>query len=215
MWYPVMLNMQGKRCLVAGGGAVAERKTAGLLDAAADVRVVGPALSPKLREWAAAGAIRACERPVEAADLDEADFVFAATDRPETNRWIAEHARARGIPANVASDGESGDFLTPAVVRRGDLVLAVSATGAGPALSSRIAKELEARYGAEYEGIARLLRTVRGEVKSAVEDAAERRRLLRAAVSDEALELWRRFAAGEEEPDAASLLRHLERISET
>jgi precorrin-2 dehydrogenase/sirohydrochlorin ferrochelatase len=213
MWYPVMLKMRDKRCLVAGGGPVAERKTAGLLDAGADVSVVGPRLTVKLREWAASGAIRAAERSVEASDLDGAEFVFAATDRPEVNRWIAAEAGARGIPVNLADDGENGDFLTPAVVRRGDLVLAVSASGAGPALSARIAKELGDRYGPEYAHVVNVLRALRKEIKANVSDPRERKRLLGAAVCDEVIERWLRIARGEEEADSAGLLRILERIA--
>lgn len=188
--YPIVLNVEGRRVFIAGGGAVAERKAAGLLDAGADVRVAAPSLTPRLLEWAAQGKIRAEEREAVPDDLAGACLVFAATDKPDANRRIAEAAKRLGIPANVADDGEAGDFMTPAVVRRGDLIFAVSASGAGPALSARLARELAERYGPEYGRLTEVLRSVRRAVKAAVADPEERKRLLVAAVTDEAIRQW-------------------------
>ncbi|MBB6672292.1 bifunctional precorrin-2 dehydrogenase/sirohydrochlorin ferrochelatase [Cohnella nanjingensis] len=210
-YYPVMLRIEGKRCVVFGGGAVAERKAAGLLEAGAAVTVVSPTLTPLLETWAADGKIAADRRLGAADDLDGAALAFAATDRPEANRRLAEEARLRGVPVSVADDGEAGDFVAPAVVRRGDLVFAVSASGAGPALAARLAGELAERYGPEYGPLAAALRRVRAEVRAAVPDAADRRRLLRTAVGDAALAEWRRLG-----PDAAGavLLARLRALAE-
>lgn len=211
--YPVLFHIEGKRCVIAGGGAVAERKAAGLLEAGADVLVVAPGLSLRLREWAEQEAIRAEAREIRASDLDGAALAFAATDRPDVNRWFASEARRRGIPANVADDGEAGDFVTPAVVRRGDFVLAVSASGAGPALSARVARELAERYGPEYAELTAILRKVREAVKAGVADPAERRRLLGAASTDEAIRLWLSSPPAIEEPER--LLRALRELAES
>ncbi|MBB6729295.1 precorrin-2 dehydrogenase/sirohydrochlorin ferrochelatase family protein [Cohnella zeiphila] len=207
--YPVMLHLEGRRCLVVGGGKVAERKTAGLLDAGADVTVVSPRLSGRLSEWSAAGRIRAELRGAEPGDLDGAALVFAATDRPELNRQLAAEARSRGIPVNVADDGEAGDFSVPAVVRRGGLVLAVGTSGAGPAMAAKLAGELERRYGEEYAELVETLGKLRGEIKRAVADPAERRSWLQAAVSDEALALWRTVGRQEEGSGLFVRLRNL------
>ncbi|RED64099.1 precorrin-2 dehydrogenase/sirohydrochlorin ferrochelatase family protein [Cohnella lupini] len=193
-WYPIILQMDGRRCIVVGGGAVAQRKSEGLLQAKADIRVISPKLTPVLQEWANAGLLQWDEREAKEEDLDGATLVFAATDRPEVNRWIAEIAGLRGIPYNIADNGEEGDFLVPAVLRQGDLILAASASGAGPALAKRIINELAERYGPEYDENVKALRTIREIVKSEISDITERRELLQVAVTDEALEEWRSAA---------------------
>lgn len=195
--YPIVLDVQGKTVLIAGGGAVAERKAAGLLEAGADVRIVAPNLTQRLQEWADEGRLRAELREAREDDLEGAALAFAATGSPEANRRLAEAARSRGVWANVATDGEAGDFMTAAVVRRGDLLLAVSASGAGPALAARLAGELADRYGPEYAQLAAVLRAVRRAAKSLVGDAAERRRLLAASATDAALAMWRESSPDE------------------
>jgi precorrin-2 dehydrogenase/sirohydrochlorin ferrochelatase len=190
-WYPILLDIEGRKCVVIGGGSVAQRKTAGLLQANAAVEIVSPKVTPLLREWADAGRLRIQEREAQESDLEGAVLVFAATDRPEMNRLVAGIAKQRSIPVNVADDGDEGNFLVPAVLRQGGLVISASASGAGPALVSRIIQELADRYGPEYKDNIEVLRAIRGIVKSEVSDISERRALLQAAVTDEALEEWR------------------------
>ncbi|WP_373231399.1 bifunctional precorrin-2 dehydrogenase/sirohydrochlorin ferrochelatase [Cohnella sp.] len=193
-WYPVMLKVEGRKCVVFGGGAVAERKIDGLLQAKADVYIVSPQATPTLQSWAEAGRLQFTQREAVQEDLEGAVLVFAATDRLEINNWIAELARKSGIPVNIADAGEQGDFLTPAVVRRGGLVLTASASGAGPAMAARIIRELSEQYGPEYQEHIETIRTIRAVVKDEVLDLAERRDLLQAAVTAEALEEWRSAA---------------------
>lgn len=198
-WYPMMIKLAGRKCVVFGGGPVAQRKAAGLLQAEADVLVVSPGATPDIREWADTGRLRWAEREAEADDLEGAALAFAATGLPEVNRRIAAWAKSRDVPVNVADEGDEGDFLVPAVHRQGDLVLTASSSGAGPALASRIIGELAERYGPEYNEYMKALRTIRTIVKRTVPDPAERRALLRAAATEEALAEWR--AAGR--PDDA------------
>ncbi|MFC5700532.1 bifunctional precorrin-2 dehydrogenase/sirohydrochlorin ferrochelatase [Cohnella faecalis] len=190
-WYPILLDLTGKRCVVVGGGPVAERKANGLLEAGASVCVVSPRLTEGLHRLASEGRIEWRRREAEETDVQGAALLFAATSLPEANRAMAEAARKAGGLANVADDGESGDFIVPAVVRRGELILAASASGAGPALAARIAGELAVRYGEAYSDYASRLRHIRTIVKASVSDRSERRRLLAAAVTEEALEEWR------------------------
>ncbi|QJD81782.1 precorrin-2 dehydrogenase/sirohydrochlorin ferrochelatase family protein [Cohnella herbarum] len=190
-WYPMMYKIAGRKCVVVGGGTVAGRKAAGLLEAQASVYVISPKLSPELRDLADAGKVRWLEKEAEDSDLDDAVLVFAATDDPEANRRLAEAAGSRAIPANLADDGDKGDFIVPAVLRRGGLVLTASTSGAGPALASRIVSELAERYGPEYNENVEVLRTIRSIVKSEVSDPAERRAMLQVAVTDEALHEFR------------------------
>lgn len=208
-WYPMLLKMDGRKCVVCGGGRVAERKAAGLLEANADVTVVSPRSSDAIRGWSDAGRLRWLPREAEEDDMIGATLVFAATDKPDVNRRILEASARLGIPANLADDGENGDFLVPATLRRGGLVLAASSTGAGPALASRIVGELAERYGEIYNEYVEALRKIRAIVKAEVADPAERRALLRASVSEEALAEWRSYGELNDHHRLVARLRQL------
>lgn len=189
-WYPVMLKIEGRKCVVIGGGAVAERKVVGLMQAHADISIISPSVTPGIQMLALEGRIHFTQREAIKEDLEGAALVFVATDRPEINKWIAGIASERGIPVNIADAGEQGDFLTPAVVRRGGLVLTASASGTGPAMASRIIQELSEQYGPEFREHIENLRIIRRIVKAEVHQLSERRELLQAAVTDDALEEW-------------------------
>jgi precorrin-2 dehydrogenase/sirohydrochlorin ferrochelatase len=190
-WYPMLLKIEGRKCVVVGGGKVAEHKTKGLLQAKADIVMFSPLVTSVIQGWVDAGSIQLINREVQEDDLTDAELIFTATDRHEVNKWVADIADKRGIPVNVADEGERGSFLVPAVVRRGDLILTASASGAGPALAATIIQELSDQYGPEYEEYIDALRTIRTVVKREVKDVLERRELLQAAVTPDALEEWR------------------------
>jgi len=192
-YYPIMLRLEGERCLVVGGGPVAERRTRGLLDAGAAVRVVAPAATEGLERLASEGYITWVRREYRDEDLDGVRLCFAAADR-KVNHRVAEEAMRRGILVNAADDREAGSFAAPAVVRRGRLVLAVTASGASPALAGRIARELAERYGESWADYAEWLHRLRDAARAAVPDARERRRVLRAALDVPEAE-WRRDLA--------------------
>ncbi|MFC5529297.1 precorrin-2 dehydrogenase/sirohydrochlorin ferrochelatase family protein [Cohnella yongneupensis] len=191
-WYPILLSLKDRTCVVIGGGEVAERKARGLLNAGASVRVISPSVTRGLSDMAQAGSIHLLQREYAKGDLEGATLAFAATDRQEVNASVAAEARERGIPVNVADGDTEGDFIVPAVLRRGDLVLSASASGAGPAVSARIIGELSSRYGPEYEGYLKALRQIRAIVRAEVPDPGQRRRLLAAASTEEALIEWSR-----------------------
>ena len=149
--YPLILtNLADARCVVVGGGAVAERKVAGLLEAAAHPLVISPTLTPALTAWHRSGVIAHLPRIYAPDDLDGAALVLAATNDPAVNRRVASDARQRGMLVNVASDPAAGSFHTVASVRRGDLLLTVSTGGHSPALAAAVRADLAARYGPEY-----------------------------------------------------------------
>jgi siroheme synthase-like protein len=185
--YPLMLtNLAHVRCVVVGGGAVAERKVRDLLDGGARPVVIGPELTEALAGWLAEGRIAHVERVYQAGDLAGAFLAIAATDDRAANAAVAEEARALGILVNVADEPADGNFHTAAVVRRGDLLLAVSTGGASPALAARIRRELAARYGDEYARLLALLRRLRAGPARAL-PAAKRTALWRRLVSDSML----------------------------
>ena len=124
VYYPIFLNLEGKKCVVVGGGEVALRKVRALLDSGAKVVVVSPTLNSDLAQLAEAETISLISREYEPKDLKDAVIVVAATDIAEVNQNIAKKARKHGILVNVVDRPEASDFIMPSFVRRGDLVLA-------------------------------------------------------------------------------------------
>ncbi|MFH1382032.1 MAG: bifunctional precorrin-2 dehydrogenase/sirohydrochlorin ferrochelatase [Chloroflexota bacterium] len=165
LYYPVFMNLTGRKCAVAGGGKVAWRKVKSLLDASASVTVISPALCPELEQLAEKNTIHILRKTYVPADLEGAVLVIAATDEPDTNRKVAEEARRRGIPVNVVDNAEQSDFIAPSYLRRGDLTIAVSTAGDSPALSRKIRTQLEQTFGTEYISLVALVGEVRNELK--------------------------------------------------
>ncbi|GGG74414.1 precorrin-2 dehydrogenase/sirohydrochlorin ferrochelatase family protein [Paenibacillus radicis (ex Gao et al. 2016)] len=183
--YPVMLQLRGEKIVIVGGGRIAERKTLALLEAGADgVVLISPVLTPHLQALANEGAIQVHARPYRTEDAGGARLLFAATDEALLNQEIADDGRRAGAWVNIADDASGSAFANPAVVRRGDLLLAVSASGASPALAARIKGELEQAYGEEYEAAVQRLRRLRERAKAVVEDPNERHELLRLAAAE-------------------------------
>src|ERR1700681_3479086 len=166
--YPVALSVRGRRAVVVGGGAVAERKVRGLLPALAAVVVVSPTLTPPLAALAEAGAIAWEPRRYAAGDLAGAFIAFAATDDPEVNATVVTAARAAGVLVNDASDAERGDFSTPAVHRAGPLTVSVDSSGLAPAFTKRIRDELALQFDARYARAAATLGALRERVQAVV-----------------------------------------------
>lgn len=145
-----MLDGEAIVAVVVGGGRVAERKVRTLLASGARVRVVAVGISAGLRELAAATPrCTLVERAYEDGDLSEATLVVAATDQRDVNASVAAEARRRGKLVNVADDGEAGDFVTPAVHRCGELLIAVTAGGV-PAVAARVRDALASRFDDRY-----------------------------------------------------------------
>jgi precorrin-2 dehydrogenase/sirohydrochlorin ferrochelatase len=174
-YYPVFLDVRGARCVVVGGGPVAARKAKALAEAGAQVVAVAPAFAV---EFESLPNVQRLTAPYNATVPAGARVVVAATDDPSVNAAVSRDARAAGVLVNVVDQPELGDFIAPATVDRGDLVVAVSTGGASPALAARLRRELEAAYPADYAAFTDLLRTMRAEVQATVADAVRRRALL-------------------------------------
>ncbi|HXG30470.1 MAG TPA: bifunctional precorrin-2 dehydrogenase/sirohydrochlorin ferrochelatase [Thermodesulfobacteriota bacterium] len=160
-YYPVNLNLEGKRCIVVGGGPVAERRVLGLIECRASVTVISPKLTHRLRELSDSGTIRHIERPYRSGDLKGAYLVLASTNKHRINRKIGEEARAFGILANIATAPSLSDFTLPSVIRRGDFMVTLSTGGKSPALSRRLRIELEGIFGEEYGVFTEILWAIR------------------------------------------------------
>lgn len=148
--FPAFLKLAGRSCLVVGAGRVAEDKIESLLLAGANVRVVAPKATARIRAFARAKEIELDSRSFTPSDLKGAFLVVAATSSPALHAKIFTEARRRGILCNVVDDPEHCDFYYGAVVRRGALQIAISTEGHSPALAQRLKKEISRKYGQEY-----------------------------------------------------------------
>lgn len=164
MQYPVNLVLDGRRCLVVGGGRVALRKVEGLVACGARVTVVASRVDPHLRGLP--GVIVA-ERPWQADDMAGMWLVIAATDDPSVNRAVFDEGQRRGVWVNGADDPANCSFTLPSVVRRGDLQVTVSTGGRSPALATWLRRRLEGEIGPEYAVLLDLLASERDGLKAA------------------------------------------------
>ncbi len=210
--YPIALtHLDHGLCVVVGGGEVAVRKVAALLDSGAQVKVISPELRPQLIDWREAGRIVHVARPYAPGDLAGALLVIAATDRRDVNAAVANEARQRGILHNIADDPAASSFHTLAAVTHGDVVLAVSTGGDSPALAAHIRRKLTTLFGPEYGILAQRLGALRREFEPLL-PVETRTKLWRALATDEVLELVR---TGDEAQFDAYVQQPLQRIMET
>jgi precorrin-2 dehydrogenase/sirohydrochlorin ferrochelatase len=182
-YFPIFLEMNGRRCVVIGGGAVAERKIAGLLEAGAKVAVISFDITDTIARWSKEKLISFVARRYRTGDLAGFQLAFAATDDPEVNTAVYNDGRQCGVWVNSADDPTHCDFILPSVLRRGNLTVAVSTSGTSPALARTIREELELYFTEEYEQLAKLAAEVRDE--------------LRAHSLSAPFETWRRALSGE------------------
>lgn len=178
-YLPIMLDLSGQKVVVIGGGNVAERKVIALLEAGAAVIVVSPSLCAVLASLAGEGKLEWLSRVYAPGDLRGAFLVYAASSDAEVNEQVAAEARSLGLPVNVASHAEAGNFITPGVLRRGRLTVAVSTSGAGPSAAAKITGQLAEVLGEEYEPYLDFLHELRTEIKQREPSAGVRSRLLR------------------------------------
>ncbi len=204
-YYPVYLNLDGRLCVVVGGGPVAEGKVADLLEAGARVTVVSPVLTPRLAELTASGRIEHRARPYRRGDLAGALVAIGGTDDRSVNREIWEEARDAGVLLNLVDDPPRCGFIAPAVVRRGDLAIAVSTGGKAPTLAVRLRERIEELVGEEHARFLELAGDLRAPLARAHPCFEERRERWYRLVDSDILQLLRR---GEEEP-ARSRMREI------
>lgn len=175
--YPVFLELAGRRCVVIGETAVREGKVEGLLAAGAtDVVVISERPASRLEVLRDADGVRVERRAWTAGDFDEAFLVVASSDDPEERDLIAHETRARHVLTNVMDDIPNCDWAAPSLVRRGELVLAISTGGASPALAKRLRLQLTEAFGEEWSEVLAVLRTVREETLPLLPDLSERAR---------------------------------------
>jgi siroheme synthase-like protein len=171
---PILLEGSAVRALVVGGGTVASRKAAVLIDAGAHVRVVAPVIAEPLKAMAATGRVELVERRYERADIGDAQLVVAATDDRGVNSTVTADAHAASRLVNVADAPADGSFFTMATHRSGDLVIGVGASGV-PGAAARIRDAIAARFDGRYARALRELSALRRRLLDRGEGPAWRR----------------------------------------
>jgi uroporphyrin-III C-methyltransferase / precorrin-2 dehydrogenase / sirohydrochlorin ferrochelatase len=186
--FPLFLKLAGRKCLVVGGGAIAEAKMRGLVRCGAEVCVVAPAATPGIREAAASGRIVWDARPYLPSDLTGVFLVIAATNRPQLHEEIFRRCQQAGILCNAVDEPERCHFYYPAVVRRGALQVAISTAGYSPFLAQRLRCELEKQFGPEYGPWLEEIGQQRRELFQAHISPENRRAILKELSSERAFE---------------------------
>ncbi|MZP28842.1 bifunctional precorrin-2 dehydrogenase/sirohydrochlorin ferrochelatase [Heliobacterium undosum] len=186
--YPLLLRLEGQPCLVVGGGQVAERKIESLLEVGARVTVISPALTPEIQRWVDEDKLRCHLREYQDGDAAGHMVVIAATDVSAVNEQVARDCFQRNILINTVDIPQLCNFYVPAVVRRGDLTIAISTNGCSPAIARRIREKLEATFGEEYCEYLQVMKSLREQVLREVPNPARRKAIFETLAEAELLE---------------------------
>ncbi len=193
--FPLFLKLDGRKCLVVGGTYECEQKAKGLLNSGAVVEVVAQQVTRGIEELHLQAAITWRHRAFRESDLDGAVLVVAQDPSEDVNREVFRIASERGVLCNVVDQPALCDFYYPAVVRRGDLQIAISTNGLSPALASSIRAELEQRFGPSYEDWVKRLGRVRQRILRRVAKTPERTALLQKFATRSRFEAFERRRA--------------------
>ncbi|ASS74910.1 hypothetical protein CIG75_07895 [Tumebacillus algifaecis] len=189
--YGAFIQLTGRRCLVVGGGPVAERKITGLLDSEAEVTMIAPRATSSLVKMAENGTIRWEARPFQAGDTAPFFLIIAATASREVNAQVFAEGETHGRLVNVVNDPKLGNFTVPALLRRGSLTVGISTSGAAPVVAKKLREDLEAYWGPGIELFVEWVSEARRRIAAEVPEEAQRTELLRRLTNSELLQLLR------------------------
>lgn len=190
-FYTVCLNIEDKKCLIVGGGAVARRKAAAMKDHGARITVVSPKLESVLEYMAFQKEIVWIDREFKPEDLEGTYLAVAATDDRKTNRRISELCHEKNILCNIVDNPDECHFITPSTIERGPLTIAISTSGINPTLAASIRQELEIAYGEEYGTFLEMVSTLRPIIMEEYPSPQLRAHIFERMVSSRALTLLR------------------------
>jgi precorrin-2 dehydrogenase/sirohydrochlorin ferrochelatase len=185
--FPMFTKLEGRRCLVVGAGKVGEPKIGGLIDTGASIHVVALEASETVRQWASEGKITLELRKFANQDLEGIFLAVVATSSRALNSSVYQEAQRLGVLCNVVDVPEYCDFYYPAVVRRGDLQVAISTNGQSPSLAQKLRQQLERQFGPGYAQWVADLGETRRLVLASDLDPERKRDLLLSLASREAL----------------------------
>ncbi|MBC7876876.1 MAG: bifunctional precorrin-2 dehydrogenase/sirohydrochlorin ferrochelatase [Anaerolineales bacterium] len=176
-YYPIYVQLNGQPCVVIGGGKIAEGKVDGLLAGDAKVKIISPELTPHLHNLVQQNQIEYIAREYQPGDLTGAFMVICATDKAEINHQVWEEASVNRQLVNVVDDTPRCNFIAPAILRKGDLTIAISTAGSAPALAVRLKERLHREIGPEYERFLELAGKLREPLARHIPDFETRKSL--------------------------------------
>jgi precorrin-2 dehydrogenase/sirohydrochlorin ferrochelatase len=177
MFYPAFIDLENRPVLVVGGGAVAERKVETLLETGAVVTVVSPEITKQLQDYAHSKRITIRQRTFIPSDIDGVSLVISATDDPATQSEVASIAASKNILVNTVDKPELCSFIVPAILRRGDITVAISTSGKSPSLAAELRTRLDRVLTEEFARTATVLGAVRQEVHQNFASSDDRKRV--------------------------------------
>ena len=187
-YYPILLDLQGQRAVVVGGGRVAQRKIETLLEHEAEVHVIAKELTPTIRDHAESDRVKWIGKEYKEHGLSGALLVIAATDDTVLNRRVSGDAKRKGILINAVDQPADCTFIVPSILARGDLLIAVSTSGNSPMLAKKIRRTLEEQFGPEYAIFLNLMGRLRKEILAQGFSQDKNRRIFQDLVESSILE---------------------------
>ena len=201
-YYPIYVQLNEQPCVVIGGGKIAEGKVDGLLAANAKVKIISPGLTPHLNDLVKQNRIEYSARNYQVGDLTGAFMVICATDQTEINQQVWQEASANQQLVNVVDDTPRCNFIAPAILRKGDLNIAISTGGKAPALAVRLKERLQKEIGPQYKRFLELSGQLREPLARHIPDFETRKKLWYELVDSDILELL----SQDNEPAALDLI---------
>ena len=194
-YYPINLDINNKKCLVVGGGNIGLRKVNTLLQCGAIVTLVSPQLHEELKDLGLENKIKVLNRAYLSTDLDDKFLVICATDDEEINEKVASDARGHNILCNIADRPKLCNFILPAIVQRGDLVLTISTSGKSPAFAKKLKEQFEKEFGDEYNIFLKIMGEIRKLVLSKQQDYEKNREIFEKIIDSDLVEMikYQRF----------------------
>lgn len=189
-YYPILINLENKKCKVIGGGKVAERKVKTLLEHGANVEIISPYATDLLLSYFQEGKIILQKRQYRYGDLNNCDLVFAATDDEAVNKMCLKESTEKKLLFNIIDNPEECSFTTPSCLRRGHLSISISTDGKSPTLAKKIKEDLEEQFTEEYSEYIEILGRLRDKVKNEVQDINLRKEILNQLVYSDILQRY-------------------------
>jgi len=188
-YYPINLHLKDRKCVVVGGGSVAERKVLTLLEYGASIELISPKITPALAKLVHDKSISHIVRMYRKGDVKGAMLVIVATNDATCNKQIASEAQDINCLINVVDCPALCSFIVPSIVRRGDLQISIGTDGTCPSLAKKIRKELEIIFDTRYESFLKLAKRVRDDLKNRIQDIDKRKEIMNSLVYSDLLQL--------------------------
>lgn len=195
-YYPMMLNIENKKCLIVGGGDIAYRKILELIEYGANITVVSININEDIEVFVQNRLINYIQDRYHKAYLENTYIVIASTNDSKVNNDVFRDCSEKGILVNVVDDPKNCSFIVPSKIKRGDLTISISTNGKSPTLSRSIREDLERKYDEHYEVFVNILGDVRKEVIEKVKDSTKKKEIFNAIIKEDYLERLKLF--GEE-----------------